>query len=101
MENDMKTVGSVLAIGAIALGVAPAFAQDGAQLAQSKGCMTCHAVDQTKMGPSFKGVAAKYAGRADAAATLLVMLRDGQNHPKANATEAELQQIIAYVLAVH
>ncbi len=36
--------------------------QDGAQLAQSKGCMICHAVDQTKMGPNFKDIAAKYAG---------------------------------------
>jgi cytochrome c551/c552 len=74
--------------------------QDGAQLAQSEGCMICHAVDQTRMGPSFKDVAAKYAGDPDASMTLLAELRNGQGHIKVVASKSELQQIIAFVLAV-
>jgi cytochrome c551/c552 len=69
-------------------------------LAQSEGCMICHAVDQTRMGPSFKDVAAKYAGDPDASMTLLAELRNGQGHIKVVASKSELQQIIAFVLAV-
>ena len=35
-------------------------------LATSKNCMACHAVDKKLVGPSYKDVAAKYAGQADA-----------------------------------
>jgi len=43
---------------------------DGLALAQRKNCMACHATDKTLMGPSFHAIAAKYAGRADAADVL-------------------------------
>jgi cytochrome c len=33
-------------------------------------CMTCHAVDRKKDGPSYKEVAEKYRGKADAEAAL-------------------------------
>ena len=36
------------------------------QLATAKNCMACHAVDKKLVGPSYKDVAAKYAGQADA-----------------------------------
>ena len=35
-------------------------------LATAKNCMACHAVDKQLVGPSYKDVAAKYAGQADA-----------------------------------
>ena len=35
-------------------------------LATSKNCMACHAVDKKLVGPSYKDVAAKYAGQKDA-----------------------------------
>ena len=41
-----------------------------ADLAQKKNCMACHAVDKKLVGPSFKDVAAKYAGQAEATETL-------------------------------
>lgn len=37
------------------------------QLATAKNCMACHAVDKKLVGPSYKDVAAKYAGQKDAA----------------------------------
>ena len=40
------------------------------ELAQQKTCMACHAVDRKIVGPSYKDVAAKYAGQKDAAAML-------------------------------
>lgn len=36
------------------------------QLATAKNCMACHAMDKKLVGPSYKEVAAKYAGQADA-----------------------------------
>jgi cytochrome c len=36
------------------------------QLATAKNCMACHAVDKKLVGPSYKDIAAKYAGQKDA-----------------------------------
>lgn len=38
-------------------------AQADEALAQSKGCLGCHAVDKKILGPAYKDVAAKYAGQ--------------------------------------
>ena len=35
-------------------------------LATSKNCTSCHAVEKKVLGPSYKEVATKYAGQADA-----------------------------------
>jgi cytochrome c len=58
---------SLIALG-VAFGAAmatPAFAS--ADLAQKKNCLACHAADKKVIGPSYKDVAAKYAGQKDAA----------------------------------
>ena len=47
-----------------------------ADLAQ-KNCGSCHALDTKKMGPSFKDIAAKYNGQADAPAKLAEKVRKG------------------------
>jgi cytochrome c len=47
---------------------APAFANQA--LAQAKGCMACHGVDNKLVGPAYKDVAKKYAGNKAAEATL-------------------------------
>jgi cytochrome c len=36
------------------------------QLAKTKNCMACHAAAMKLVGPSFKDIAAKYAGQKDA-----------------------------------
>jgi cytochrome c len=43
---------------------APAVASP--ELAQQKTCMACHALDRKVVGPSYKDVAAKYAGQPGA-----------------------------------
>ena len=70
-----------------------------AEDATKGGCMTCHAVDTKKMGPSFKDVAAKYKGKADAQASLTKKLSDGNGHPKVKPTGAELDGIVKWVLS--
>jgi cytochrome c len=47
-----------------------AFAAGGEELAKAKNCMTCHKTDAKLIGPSYKEVAAKYAGQKDAVAHL-------------------------------
>ena len=74
----MKLRRTLLAIAAVAAGFAvcaPAMAD--LQLATAKNCMACHAVDKKLVGPSYKDVAAKYAGQKDAAAKLEAKILKG------------------------
>lgn len=70
-------------------------AQSGADVVKAKGCLNCHAVDQKKVGPSFKDIAAK---KPDAAAAV-AKLKDGKGHPKVTASDAELKAAVGYVLS--
>ena len=90
----MKMLQFVVAVaGAIAAGVV--LAQSGADVVKSKGCLGCHAVDQKKVGPSFKDIAAK---KGDAAA-IAAKLKDGKGHPKVAASDAEIKAAVDYVLS--
>ena len=72
----MKRILLVLASMAAGLAVStPALAD--LQLATAKNCMTCHAVDKKLVGPSYKDVAAKYAGQKDAADKLAAKIIKG------------------------
>lgn len=51
--------------------------QASEELAKSKGCLACHALDKKLVGPAFKEIAAKYAGQAEAAATLSTKVVQG------------------------
>ncbi len=56
-----------LLIGLAAItGMASNAAMANADLAKSKNCMACHAPTNKLVGPSFKDIAAKYAGQKDA-----------------------------------
>ncbi|MBC9073461.1 c-type cytochrome [Thauera sp. CAU 1555] len=63
------------AVAAGLLSAAPAFAS--AELAKSKNCLACHATDKKLVGPSYKDVAAKYAGQGDAVAKLATKIQKG------------------------
>ena len=54
----------VLGVALSAVVAAPAFAS--ADLAKQMNCLACHAADKKVIGPSYKDVAAKYAGQKDA-----------------------------------
>jgi cytochrome c len=49
---------------------ASAFAADEEPLMKAKGCIACHKIDAKLIGPSYKEVAAKYAGQKDVVAGL-------------------------------
>jgi cytochrome c len=67
-----------VAIATLAAGIAastPALAD--LQLATAKNCMACHAIDKKLVGPSYKDVAAKYAGQKDAVDKLTAKVMKG------------------------
>ncbi len=61
MKRILVTIAAVATCFAV-----PAPALADMALATAKNCMACHAVDKKLVGPSYKEVAAKYAGQADA-----------------------------------
>jgi len=70
----MKLVWVTLAaFGLIAAG--NGYASD--KLAQSSGCLTCHAVDKKVIGPGFKEIAAKYKSDKGAEAKLAQKIKAG------------------------
>ena len=76
-----------------------AVAQSGDDLLKSKGCLTCHAADAKKVGPSFKDIAAKHKADPKAADKIVEALKAGKGHPKVAASDAELKTMVTHVLA--
>lgn len=87
---------------------APVFADQA--LATAKNCMACHAVDKKMVGPSYKDVAAKYKGDADAVKKLAVSIQKGSTPGKGNwgpvpmpantqVSEAEATKLATWVMA--
>lgn len=64
-------------------------------------CTKCHTDKDTKKGPAYSSLAAKYKGDAGAAAKMLNTLKTGgkEDHDKAPGSDAELQAVISYILA--
>ncbi len=87
----MKSVvmAAVVAAGLVAAGSVGA--QDGAALAQKNGCLTCHAVDTKKIGPSFKDAAAKLKGKSEA--DVVATIKAAKPHASSKASDADLAAI--------
>ena len=103
----MKRILSALIATAAAVAVtSPAFADEA--LAKSKKCMICHSVEKTKVGPSFKDVAKKYAGKKDAESKLVTAVLKGgsgsfgTNPMPANVgvSEADAKTLVAWILSL-
>jgi cytochrome c551/c552 len=75
-------------------------AKAGKELAQAAGCNNCHAVETKKMASSYQDIAKRHKGKAGAQAELVTKLQTGTGHPKTKASEAELQSIVAWILAM-
>jgi len=73
----MKSIALNLIIAASFALAAAGAANAQEALAKSSGCLNCHAVDTKKVGPSFKEVAAKYKGKADAEKILVDKISGG------------------------
>lgn len=78
------------------------------ELAQKKNCLACHQIDKKVVGPSYKDVAAKYAGQADAVDKLTVKVLKGGSGvwgsmlmpANPQVTEAEAKQLVQWILTL-
>jgi cytochrome c len=79
---------------------------DAEALAKAKGCYACHAENAKKVGPSYKDVAKKYAGKADAVDYLAGKIKNGGvgvwgnvPMPSQNVTDEEAKKLAEWVLS--
>ena len=104
----------ILSVSVLALGAGGALAADvdaGAAeaLAKQSGCLTCHGVSQKKAAPSYKDIAAKLKGQADAEQKLYVHLTTQpkvkffgkeQSHSSLKTRdEAQIRNVIHWILS--
>ena len=97
---------SAVVLASVGLQAVPALAQ--ADLAQKKNCMACHAIDKKLVGPSYKDVAAKYAGQKDAVDKLSAkVLKGGAGvwgavpmPANPQVTDAEAKQLVQWILTL-
>jgi cytochrome c len=86
-------------------------AQASEDLAKSKGCTGCHAMDKPLVGPALKDIAAKYKGKPEAEATLAQKVTKGgggvwnmpamkEMPPNAHVTEAESKTLVHWILSL-
>ena len=82
-------------------------AADPQTLAQSKGCLSCHAVDAKLVGPSYKDVAKKYTGNKAAEDQLVKKVVGGGSGvwgampmPGGMANEAEARVLVKWILGL-
>ncbi len=85
---------------------APAKAESPLALLGRHSCTACHAVDGPLVGPSFRAVAKKYAGRGDAASHLAGRVRAGSSGvwgpvpmPPQQLPDADLDAITRWIAA--
>ena len=71
----VSSLTGILTAGVLTLSSCPVLAN--AELAKTKNCTACHAVDKKLIGPAYKDVAVKYASDKDAAAKLVKKVREG------------------------
>ena len=89
-------------VGAQALDAAAAKA-----LASKSACLACHAAEKKIVGPSYKDVAAKHAGQADALDKVAARIKSGGSGiygpvpmpPQPALKDEELKLLAAWVLA--
>jgi cytochrome c len=78
-------------------------------LAKKSGCLKCHSVAQKKDGPSYKSVAEKYKGKADAEATLFKHLttnpkvkvdgKEEEHDSLKTKNEADIRNVVKWILS--
>jgi cytochrome c len=96
----------LFALAAATAMASPAMAQ--MELAQSKNCLSCHAVDKKLVGPAYKDVALKYAGDKTAVDKLAQKIMKGGSGvwgpvpmpANTQVNEAEARKLAAWVLSL-
>ena len=105
--DTTQPAGAVPVIGTSPTAAAPAKGGDNAAvmgLLQKYACVACHGVANKIVGPAYRDVAKKYAGRADAAGYLAGKIKSGGSGvwgqipmPPQTLTDAEAQTIAKWL----
>lgn len=106
---------NAILIGALSCAMHPASAQSvnedaAVALAKAGNCFRCHSVDRAKKAPSYKRIAQKHKGKADAEAALIkhlsgsqqVKVEDGgdeQHEPPPAKDAADLLNLVRWILS--
>ncbi|NNM64027.1 MAG: c-type cytochrome [Burkholderiales bacterium] len=98
----------LIAVGLVVAAVSQANAADMMALAKSKNCLACHALDKKLVGPSYQDVAAKYAGKPGAEATLVNAVLHGVSGvwgpvpmpANPQVTPAEAKELVTWILSM-
>ncbi|MFD2271293.1 c-type cytochrome [Undibacterium arcticum] len=107
-RTAVAPVAQKVSTGATAAPAAPVVGPTDAQaLITANNCMACHAIDKKVVGPAFKEVAAKYAGKPDALVQVARNIRAGgagkwgpaPMPPFDQLREADAQTLARYVLS--
>jgi cytochrome c len=103
--NSTRLIPFALALGLL-VPVGQAAADEAT--AKSNGCTACHAIDKKLVGPSYKSVAGKYKGDANAAEKLAKEVRAGSKgiwgqvpmpaQPK--ISDDDLKKVISWILSL-
>jgi cytochrome c len=107
----MKVIYLSLLVAAGLLSVAVAQANEA--LAKSKNCLACHTIDKKIVGPAYKDVARRYAGRPGSEAMLAEkILKGGKGAwakelgaempmpPNTMVTPAEATKLVEWILSL-
>lgn len=105
MKYPIRFALAALVAGLCAAGPAAA----SQQISTKSGCAACHAPDRKLIGPSYKDIALKYKGRADAPALLADKVRKGGQGvwgpvpmlplDRKTISDADLKAVVAWILA--
>lgn len=97
----------MIVAAALAVAAGPAMADPEAAMAKA-GCTACHTKDRKLVGPSFKEIATKYRGQADAVAALQSKVRTGGKgvwgqipmspNPSDKISDADLKAAVEWIL---
>jgi cytochrome c len=76
------------------------------KLLTANACLACHTLDKRVVGPSYREVAAKYAGSANAAGTLAKKIKEGGSGtwgsvpmpPHPQLSDGDLDAMVAWIL---
>lgn len=103
-----RTIGAtslVVCIGLLWL-VPPAAAADSSALATKYNCSACHTLNSKLVGPSYKEIAAKYAGDSGALAKLQLKVKNGGSGvwgaipmPPNNVPDGDIKTLVEWILA--
>ncbi|MFT4519721.1 MAG: cytochrome c551/c552 [Halioglobus sp.] len=125
-EQEIKSIAAYLAVtygsakasdpAVIAASVSPsspntataAAAIDVDELLNANACLGCHAIDIKVVGPSFRDIATKYTGQADAESELSVSIKNGgvgkwgqmPMPPMASLSDEQAKALTKYILGL-